>query len=164
MDLIIKNVEHDSANLAATTAVDVDTTIASFEDPILLTKCKTEVLGPWPVITTNHLMLVLAYGDASISQIASVFTAQIANPENQFDYRLSQVETRAVVDFVALEVPTEINVVKAQHIVWDLPKKGLPSGEGGGFKLVLFNPEGVALNNGPILQLTTKWWLARLSQ
>ncbi len=164
MDLVIKTVEHDTATLAAQTAVDVDTTISSFEDPILLTKCKTEVQGPWPVITVNHIILVLAYGDASISQIASVFTSQIANPENQFDYRLSQVETRAVVDFVALEVPTETNVVKSQHIMWDLPKKGLPSGEGGGFKLVIFNPEGVALSNGPILQFTTKWWLARLSQ
>jgi len=165
VDIIIKTVQADTGTLASETAVVFDATMADFTEAILLTKCKSEIIGEWPDVANDRLLLVLGYGDASIAKIAAAFTTSTTNPGNAQDYREGQTSVRAIIDFVALK-PT-INtggLMRGQSIEWDLPKGGLPAVQGSGFTLFLFNPDTLAaLTDGPTLNITTKWIFARMS-
>ncbi len=162
MDIVIKLTEVDSGTLAGLTALNWDTTMADFKEAILLKQVFTEITGDWPNITADQLLAVLAYGDATIAQIASALTTQVTDTENVQAYREGQTAVRAIIDIRALAPPRSNGDTAAQTIEWRLPKKGLPASRGSGFKTVLFNHNNISLANGPILIGTTKWLFARL--
>ncbi len=162
-DLFIKTVEVDTTTLASTTALAVDDSLKDFKEALLLTKCKTEVNGDWPNIATDKLLLVLAYGDATVTQVKAAFEDQTANPEDGTTWRIDQAKARVIIDFVALKPPQTAGDTQAQSIMWDIPRKGLPSAKGNGFRLLVFNVGAAALTNGPTLANTTKWYLQRLN-
>ncbi len=163
VDILQKTTQKDTATLVAETALLVDTTLADFDAAMLLLSCKVEMLADWANVTTDHVLFGLAYGDATIAQIAAAFTTAIANPENAQAYRENQTATRAVVDFVALDPPDTAGNVKGQSIEFRIPKGGLPANKGSGFQTFVFNPSNTAAyTNGPLLLPTTKWIFARL--
>ncbi len=148
----MKTTGKDSGTLALSTAVLLGTTLAGYEGAVLLLRAHSEINAIWPNVTADQLICGLAYGDATIAQIAAVFTSATANPENAQDYRESQTSTRAVIDFVALQPARENGDTMSQSIEWRLPKGGLPAGKGNGFQTFLFNPSATAnLVNGPTI-------------
>ena len=162
-DIIIKTACVDSATLASQTATTLDATMADFKEATLLTKVKTEINGDWPNVSTDNLLCVLGYGDMGLGQLAAAFTTQVIDTENAQQYREDQTAVRGIVDFVALKVPVTAGNVMAQSIVWDLPKGGLSSAKGNGWRLFLYNPsDTTAFTNGPTICATTKWYVQRL--
>ncbi len=163
VDIVIKSTVKDTDTLTTDTAVIVDSTMQDFEAAILLLKAKSELNIDWPNVTTDLVIYGLAYGDATIAQIASVFSSAVANPENAQSYRESQTATRAVIDYVALMPPETAGQVTAQSVLWDLPKGGLPAGKGSGFVTFVYNPSlTAAFTNGPIVTSSNKWIFGRL--
>ncbi len=161
-ELFIKRVEVDTAGLLASTGLAADDSLKDFKEATLLTKMKTEVNGDWPNITSDQLLLCLCYGDCTITQLANAFTGQAADIEDGTNWRLDQVTARFIVDFVALKPPQTNGDTMAQSIVWDIPKGGLPSSKGNGWRLLFFNPGSSALTNGPTIVNTSKWYFQRL--
>ncbi len=163
-DLIIKTACLDTTTLASQTSTILDDTMKDFKEAILLTKMKTEINGDWPNISADSVIIGLAYGDATNTQIAAVMSTAVVNVEDGQAYREGQVATRAVIDFVALKPPHTAGDTMAQSIKWDLPKGGLPAAKGSGFRLFLYNVSDInPFTNGPKICATTKWWYQRLS-
>ncbi len=161
-ELFIKTVLVDTTTLASLTAFAADESLSDFKEALLLTKAMTEVLGDWPNTTTDMLLLCLVYGDATLAQVAEAFSGQSADIEDGVTWRIDQTKARVIIDFVALRPADTAGNVMAQSVEWRLPKGGLPSAKGNGFKLVFFNPQNIALANGPKIVSTTKWYLQRL--
>ncbi len=156
-ELFIKTVGTDTVTLAADTAKIMDSSLANFKEATLLTKLKTEITGDWPNMTADRLLAVLAYGDATIAQIAEAFTGQGADFEDGTTWRIDQAKARVIVDFVALMPPRVNGDTQLQSILWDIPKGGFPSAKGNGWVLAVFNPVA-DLTNGPTLEFTSKYY------
>ncbi len=163
VDIVIKLSTLDTTVLASLAAISWDTTMKDYKEAILLTKVITELVGDWPNITNDRLIAGLAYGDTSDTQIAAAINSQIVNTEDAQNYRENQTSVRGIIDIRALVPPRVNGDTAAQSIEWRLPKGGLPSAKGNGFKTFVFNPNGAAaLSNGPTLDGVTKWMFARM--
>jgi len=162
MDIVIKQTQIDCDTLAALTALLWDTTMVDFKEAILLKQVITEVNSDWANVTADSVLAGLAYGDATIAQIAAAITAQVTDTENNQAYREGQTAVRAIIDLRALTPAHTGGETQAQTIEWRLPKKGLPASRGSGFQTFVFNPTSTAHANGPVLRGATKWLFARL--
>ncbi len=162
-ELFIKSVQLDTAILASLTALAADDSLKDFKEATLLTKIFSELTMDWPNNTTDQLIMGLAYGDATITQIAAAFADQNANVEDGTTWRIQQEAARVIVDFQALHPPVTAGSTVGQSIMWRLPKGGLPSAKGNGWRLFYFNPTSSAFANGPTIVATTKWYFQRLN-
>ncbi len=114
-------------------------------------------------------MLVLAYGDKSMSDLSTAMILEEPNPA--VDHLVNQATVRAIVDAIGPRNVThhENDANNAnQTYTFDLsefvlPKTGMPFPEGVGWQLAIFNPTSSAYTTGAICTLWAKYlgvWLS----
>ncbi len=160
VDIIEKITTKDTGTLAIRTAVELATTFSQFKAAALLTYVRLCGVINWPDIS-EILLIGLAYGDASIAQIASALTDAVIDIEDTQRYRENQTSQRAIID---VWCPPHADIVNTStNFNWTprLPKKGLPAGVGSGFKFFAFNMSATAnFTDGPTLFVVEKYIFA----
>ncbi len=164
IDIINKVVNTDTAVLVAQTALSLDATMKDFKRAILLTHCQVIGVIAWPTIV-DELIIGLAYGDATIAQIAAAIVNATVDKDDGQAYRVGQTAERAVIDFFAPTCPQVATQRTAVNWKPRLPKGGIPSGRNNGFKTFAFNvDDSNAFTDGPTLKLITKWIFADMEK
>ncbi len=165
VNIIQKISGKDLATLAVITAVDIDTTMSNLNEASLLTYLKVGLNIVYHSNVLDSWIIGLAYGDATIAQIANALTVAVTNPENSQDFRANQIEERFIIDWDFVPVNEVVDQTITYNWVPRLPKGGIPANKGDGYKLFAFNPSDVrGLADGPILRTLTKWifvWMGR---
>ncbi len=166
VEIIAKEVLKDSATLATQIYLGVDTTMQTLERPFLLTKTKISGHLEYHGNLTDALLMVLAYGNPSNTEIAAALNSTVVNSESNPDnYRINQLEERRVIDFIALPMNDLANEKIAFNWSPFIPKGGLPCLRGGGFQYGFYNASTVAaLADGPIFRGLSKYMGAWLAQ
>ncbi len=156
VDIFVTKNETDSGTLAAVTAVLADINFINLGRAFLLKSYR--VMGHALVANlSDKAVFGLAYGDATIAQIAAAMSVTENNTQDAQAYRIDQANVRVVIDFMALPAVETVGALGA--INWDvkLPKAGLPCNEGDGFQTFIWNPDGgSAFSNGPVVLATSR--------
>ncbi len=154
----------DTATLAGHTAQRIDTTMAALTDAFLLTMCQIGLNLQWHANIIDSIFIGLAYGDATIGEIATALTGAVVSRENGQLYQVNQVNERAVIDWAPVPEPQAAD--STTTFMWKprIPKGGIPCAKGDGFAIFAFNPNvSLALTDGPNINVLTKWlgtWLS----
>jgi len=163
VDIIEKVTSKDTQTLAISTALLLSTTIANFKAAILLTYVRLAAIIQWPDVG-DKLIIGLAYGDATIAQIAAALVNATVDTEKTQDYRENQVSQRAIIDIWAPPPPAAAGLSTTINWKPRLPAKGLPANASSGFQFFAFNISATAnFTDGPTLLMIEKWIFARLS-
>ncbi len=160
VEIIEKLTVKDTGTLAINTAVELSTTMSQFDAPILLTYARIAGVINWPNVV-DILLIGLAYGDATIAQIASAILDAVTTITDTQRYRENQTSQRAIIDCFC-PPPADI-AATSTAFNWTprLPKGGLPAGKGSGFKYFAFNMSATAnFSNGPTIFVLPKWIFA----
>ncbi len=149
------------ATTAADTAVSHDSGLSALNRAFLLTQAWTVGHTSTDTIVEAPL-LVLGYGDPSLTDISEALVTTVKNPESTALYRAAQNQARSVIDLIALDCGDVTGRSKAFMHTWRLPKGGIPFSRGDGPVLYVFNHLG-NFSNGPNISSVTRWkgvWLS----